>query len=144
MKKQTMKNFRMYAVTIVVLAALAASAVPKTQSGKTSVIHSRFTLPSNPRQGRDPFFPNSNRPYEIAATAHPRVNDISSLVVKGFSGKPPHRLVIINNYTFAVGDEGDVVTPAGRIHLRCIAIKKNSVVIEVGNQEHELFYSNKI
>lgn len=139
-----MKNFRIYAMTIMVLAVLSASAAPKTQPAKTNVVRSVFTLPTNPQQGRDPFFPDSSRPYEAAAAAHPRVNDVSSLVLKGFSGKLPHRLVIINNYTFGVGDEGDVITPAGRIHLRCIAIKTNSVVIRVGNQEHELFYSNKL
>ena len=54
-----------------------------------------------------------------------------------------HRLVIINNHTFAAGDEGDVITRDGRIHLSCIEIKTNSVVIEVGGQRHELFYSDK-
>ena len=68
---------------------------------------------------------------------------MTSLVVKGFSGSMDHRLVIINNHTFAVGDEGDVVTSAGRIHLNCIEIKTNSVVIEVGGQRHELFYFDK-
>jgi hypothetical protein len=54
-----------------------------------------------------------------------------------------HRLVIINNHTFAAGDEGDVVTSVGRLHLTCIQIKTNSVVIEIGGVRNELMYSNK-
>lgn len=131
-------------MAVVLLTALAAHAAPTTQAGKTNVMHSVFVLPANPAEGRDPFFPDSTRPYEFAAAANPRVSDINSLVLKGFSGAMTHRLVIINNHTFAAGDEGDVNTPTGRIHLRCIEIKTNSVVIEVGNQRHELFYSEKL
>lgn len=143
-----MKIFRISAIAVVVLAALAAEAAPKTQSSKTNVVRSVFALPANPSQGRDPFFPDSTRPYQHAAATHlhphPLVNELNSLVVQGFSGNPPHRLVIINNYTFAAGDGGDIVTPAGRIHLRCLVVKTNSVIVQVGNQRRELFYSNKL
>jgi len=70
-------------------------------------------------------------------------NPITSLVLKGFSGSQNHRLVIINNHTFAAGDTGDVITSDGRVHLRCIEIKTNSTVVEVGGQRYELIYSNK-
>lgn len=122
---------------------LAAGAAPAPQSTMTNAIRSIFILPSDPREGRDPFFPDSTRPYKLAAAANPRAADVSSLVVKGFSGSMDRRLVIINNHTFAAGDEGDVITPAGRIHLSCIEIKTNSVVIEVGGQRHEMFYFDK-
>jgi hypothetical protein len=58
--------------------------------------------------------------------------------LKGFSGTPGHRLVIINNHTFAAGDEGDVITEQGRIHVRCVEIRSHSVVIEVSGKYHEL------
>ena len=46
-------------------------------------------------------------------------------------------MAIINNHTFAVGDEGDVITPSGRVHLRCIDIQPGTVVIEVnGSNEN--------
>ena len=144
--KQHMKNSRRNTVAVLLplgcAMALAIHAAPATQSVETNVIRSVFILPSNPREGRDPFFPDSTRPYEQAAAANPRVSDITSLVLRGFSGPLDHRLVIINNHTFATGDEGDVVTSVGRLHLRCVEIKTNSVVIEVGGQRHELFYSN--
>ncbi len=123
--------------------AFAAVATPTPQSNMTNTNRSIFILPSNPREGRDPFFPDSTRPYKLATSAAPQVADVASLVVKGFSGSVDRRLVIINNHTFAVGDEGDVVTPGGRIHLSCVEIKTNSVVIDVGGQRHEIFYFDK-
>jgi hypothetical protein len=102
------------------------------------VSRSVFVLPTNPKEGRDPFFPNSTRPYEDAASKNP--GDLSSLVLRGISGSVDHRLVIINNHTFGVGDEGDVITPHSRIHIRCVEIKDNSVVVESGGQRHELSY----
>lgn len=131
-------------MVIIFFALAAADAAPRLHHGKTNAIRSVFVFPSTPQQGRDPFFPNSNRPYEHAAVATPQVADVSSLVVKGFSGTTTHRLVIINNHTFAAGDEGDVTTSAGRLHLRCLEIGSNSVVVNVGGHRHELFYSNKL
>jgi hypothetical protein len=145
--KRPKKNFHMNAMAVSLsigyATVLAVGAAPATQPNKTETPHSIFTLPSKSSEGRDPFFPDSTRPYEVAATANPQVADLTSLVLKGFSGSLDHRLVIINNHTFAAGDEGDVITPLGRIHLRCIEIKTSSVIIEVGGQSHELFYSNK-
>jgi hypothetical protein len=116
-------------------------AAPATKSGKTNFVHSEFILPSNPKEGRDPFYPDSIRPYENAAAASPRTAAITSLVLKGFSGDLSNRLVIINNHTFAAGDEGDVTTSTGRVHVRCVEIKTNSVIVEVDNQYHELSYT---
>jgi len=125
-------------------AMLTAAAAPAARSGKAEAPRSVFALPSNPNEGRDPFFPDSTRPYENVTMAKTRMADISALAIRGFSGPVDHRLVIINNYTFAAGDEGDVTTSIGRLHLRCIEIRTNSVVIEVGGQRHELFYTNNL
>jgi hypothetical protein len=153
--KRHMKNFggntMMVLLSVVCTMVLAADTAPATKAGKMETkietkmetVRSVFVIPSNSKEGRDPFFPDSDRPYEIAAAANPQAGKTTSLVVKGFSGLPNHRLVIINNHTFAAGDEGNVITPSGRIHLRCVEIKINSVVIETGGQLHELIYSNK-
>ena len=148
--KRRMKNFCENTMTILLLiasaTALAVIAAPVAQADKTNKVEttrSVFILPSNPKEGRDPFFPNSNRPYEIAAAANTQTGNVTSLVLKGISGSQNHRLVIINNHTFATGDTGDVVTSDGRVRLRCIEIKTNSVIIEVGGQRRELIYSNK-
>lgn len=100
-------------------------------------------MPSSPREGRDPFFPNSTRPYKSAVSTVSHSVELSALVIKGFSGSVDHRFVIINNHTFGPGDEGDVATSGGRIHINCIEVKTSSVVIEIGGERHELFYFDK-
>ncbi|MGA3284653.1 MAG: hypothetical protein ABSD57_09380 [Verrucomicrobiota bacterium] len=117
---------------------LVAAPTNQSQSAKTNSLRSVFILPANPGEGRDPFFPKSNRPYEAAMTTTNNSVEVTALVVKGVSGSPDHRLVIINNHTFAAGDIADVITDQGRIRVRCVEIKPRSVVIEVRGQYHEL------
>ena len=123
------------------LARLAAAAPPAKAPAPEAPRHSVFVMPTNSKEGRDPFFPTSNRPYEIAQASRPHVADISSLVVKGVSGPPDHRLAIINNHTFGVGDSSDIVTAQGRIHVRCVEIRDDVVVIETAGENHELKYA---
>jgi hypothetical protein len=130
-------------VTVLPVAAAPPAAAPVAQPVKPEVMpRSVFVIPTNRNEGRDPFFPNSSRPYEAVASKNPAVSDLSLLVLKGISGPPDHRLAIINNHTFGVGDEGDVLTSHSRIHLRCVEIKARSVVVESGGQRHELSYMN--
>ncbi|MGD1089167.1 MAG: hypothetical protein ABR955_10645 [Verrucomicrobiota bacterium] len=99
---------------------------------------SLFVMPDKPEEGRDPFFPNSMRPYEAAIAANRHSAAVGSLELKGFSGDPLHRLVIINNHTFAEGDEQYVLTIAGRIQVRCIKIQSDSAIVEADGQRVEL------
>jgi hypothetical protein len=127
-----------------VVMAQPATAAPPAQPAVPEVVsRSTFIIPASPQEGRDPFFPNSSRPYETvaAAVAQPRAGDVSSLVLKGVSGPPDRRLAIINNHTLAVGDEETINTPQGPIHIRCVEIKSSSAVIESGGQRHELVYT---
>jgi hypothetical protein len=121
---------------------LPVAAAPVAKPAAPEVVsRSVFVIPTSPKDGRDPFFPNSTRPYETVSAARPHAGDVSSLVLKGISGPPERRLVIINNHTFGVGDEQDLPTPQGRIHIRCVEIKDSSVVIESAGQRHELKYA---
>jgi hypothetical protein len=105
-------------------------------------ISSVFVQPTSASEGHDPFFPESSRPYESALpTTH--AIEITSLSVKGFSRVLGHEFVIINNHTFGLGDEGDVITTGGRVHIRCLEIRNNSVLIEINGQQHELGLSSK-
>jgi len=125
-------------VALLWAAPLVAAPTNQAQSATTNAVRSVFVLPMNPGEGRDPFFPKSNRPYETAMTATNKSVEITALVVRGVSGSSVHRLVIINSTTFAAGDVADVFTDQGRIRVHCIEIKPRSVVVEVGNQYHEL------
>jgi hypothetical protein len=131
----------------ILILALAAAVAPVAwgdplKSGPAvpvnPVVRSVFTIPASPRDGRDPFFPESTRPYEeaVASTARPTFEN--SFAVKGFSYEHGHPMVIINNHTFALGDEGDVQTTSGRVHIRLAEIRATSVVIEVNGSRREL------
>jgi len=126
----------------VALAAAAAPVVlgqaPKAAPAKPAPVpaHADFVMPLNPSQGRDPFYPESTRPYEENKPANPA--DENAITVKGVSREHGHVLVIINNHTFALGDEGEVLTSSGRVHLRLAEIRAESVVIEMNGRRREL------
>jgi hypothetical protein len=125
-------------------AALSVTAAPVVQTNETQVVQrSVFNLPANPKEGRDPFFPGSLRPYASTVVPSSPTSDLSSLVMQGTSGDPEHRLVIINNVTFGVGDEVEILTSQGRVRIHCLEITDDSAVIEVGGQRHVLHYGVK-
>ena len=129
------------------LAGLSAMAEPLQQTNETKfVTRSIFNQPASPKEGRDPFFPSSLRPYQSAVVpgAHVAAGvDVGTLVIQGLSGAPGHRLVIINNVTFAIGDDAEVITSQGRIRVHCVDITGNSAVIDANGQRHELRYGEK-
>ena len=96
-------------------------------------------MPSSPEEGRDPFYPNSTRPYDEFIPK--RAVDATALEIKGFSEVNGRRYVIINNHTFAAGEEGDVTTPQGRIHIHCLSVGADSVMVESGGSRHLLKFS---
>jgi hypothetical protein len=100
-------------------------------------VRSIFILPGSNKDGHDPFFPESTRVVDDVRAASKTV-EITSLKVPGISGTPGHLLAIINNHTFEVGDEGDVLTSSGRVHLRCIDIRADSVLVEINGQTHRI------
>jgi hypothetical protein len=61
------------------------------------------------------------------------------LHLDGISGAADHKLAMINFRTMAEGETNDILTVSGRIKIRCIEIKTQSVVIEViGGDRGEL------
>lgn len=99
-------------------------------------------MPAGVRDGRDPFFPESLRPYEAAVSANHSIES-TAFSIKGISVQGGHSMAIINNHTFAVGDEGNVRTANGEVHLRCVEIRADVVVIEINGTRRELTVSNK-
>ena len=116
-----------------------AAGTPPEEKLTTGIgqVQSVFTLPASTQEGRDPFFPESTRTVETPqANAHSV--EISSLKVPGISGTPGHLFAIINNHTFAAGEEGDVKTATGIVHIRCVEIQNSAVVVEINGQIHRL------
>ncbi|MGN6555032.1 MAG: hypothetical protein ACTHLW_15095 [Verrucomicrobiota bacterium] len=106
-----------------------------------TIPQSVFTFPKDPKEGRDPFFPDSVRFSNNSATTNAQpanAPDTAALMFQGMSGSSENRLAIINGRTLAEGEETDVTIGTGRVHFRCIQINPESVVIEVGNTRREL------
>jgi hypothetical protein len=140
--KKLFKNMKGWLPFVMLGAVMPVTAAPDAPVvAVQQVPRSVFNLPANPKQGRDPFFPSSFRPYEsdVVPSAN-ATSDLSSLAIQGVSGAPPHQLVIINNVTFAAGDDAEVRTPEGRIRIHCVGINGTSAVIEVNGHIQTLHY----
>jgi len=138
-----MKKFNQSQLLLTLLAVIigVASATAENKTIPAPVkITSTFIVPAGTKEGRDPFFPESTRTFEamMAASQTNRTAEITSLKVPGISGTSGNLLAIINNHTFAVGDEGDVLTPNGRVHLKCLQIAPTYVVVEVNGRTHRI------
>jgi hypothetical protein len=97
-----------------------------------------FTIPSQPAEGRNPFFPQSvNR--VVAPNITPKTPlDTSWFVLNGITS-PPKRSAMINGRTFEVGEEGEVRVPSGgKMLIKCEEIKAESAVIVTGGVRREL------
>jgi hypothetical protein len=103
-----------------------------------------FTIPRTPQEGlRDPFFPRSSRifanaPAPVVTTTKEPVVIHVELKLQGISGPPNHRLPIINGRTFEVGEEAEVNTTSGRVALRCVEVKGDTVIVIVNGDRREL------
>ena len=96
-------------------------------------------MPTTPQEGKDPFFPRSLHPYASVVpktkSAAPYVPQVVDLRLGGISGTGDHRLAIINGQTLELGEEGEVRSGTGRVRIRVIDIKTDTVVVQVGAQQ---------
>ena len=104
-----------------------------------------FIIPTNPQEGKDPFFPRSMRLFNdvvvktnLQSTAVAVAVIAVELKLNGISGTADHRLAIINNRTFEIGEEGEVISNGSRVHIICKDIKADSVRILVSGEERIL------
>ena len=89
--------------------------------------------------GKDPFFPTSKRRGEVKAG--PLVEGpppIPQLTLKGISGPKNHRLAIINNKTFEVGEESDLRMGGQIVRVRCLEVKDDGVTVSINGQTQKL------
>ena len=98
-----------------------------------------FIIPIAPHEGKDPFFPRSMRLYSdvvVRTNLQPTTAVVAvELKLNGISGTANHRLAIINNRTFEVGEEGEVVSSVGHVHIICKDIKTDSVRVLISGEE---------
>ena len=104
--------------------------------------------------GKDPFFPNPTRrsgKIRVATipndglTQTPSKNYSDQIKLKGILGSAIRPLVLINNHTFAVGEQAEVKTSEGKVRVRCLEIRERSVIVTLGGdtQRRELYLYEK-
>ena len=130
----------------------AAQNPGKTPSGPAPAVvnaappKSVFKQPNGPLEGKDPFYPRSTHPYTQgqpvtpAATTTPTPAPVIDVDLKlgGISGTREHPLAIINGHTFEAGEEADINSVSGRVHVRCIEIRPEGVSVLVNGRRKEL------
>ena len=148
-----MSRTHLFAIGLLCTARVFVEAAPRPAANPSAAAATRLTnspafapsnflMPKSTAQGRDPFFPNSTRPYGAPVVARSPTNTISvapaDLFLRGFSGLPTQRLAIINNHTFGQGEEAEIIAGGKRIKIKCVEIRTNSVTIEFGGELREL------
>jgi hypothetical protein len=96
-----------------------------------------FVISGNPRECRNPFFPQA---VPLVPLPAPKANsaDMNSFVLNGITS-PPKRTAMINGSTFEVGEEHEVRVPSGaKVMVKCEDIRTDSAVIIVSGVRHEL------
>jgi len=109
---------------------------------EVSIPQSVFLIPSQPSEGRNPFYPQSRMGFQAAPPTtkphEPSVIDTSSFVLNGITS-PPKRTAMINGRTFEPGEAGEVRLPSGaKALIKCEEIRNESAVIVVNGQRREV------
>lgn len=148
-------GFRLALLVAVVAGAWPLLAAPPASSASSAATNapaempkSIFIYPASPEQGRDPFFPNSLRPYaDNPAVAHKTEPAMTaSLTLKAILGEGTNIFAIVNNHTFAPGESGEVRDDKDRqTHIRLVSInpQTQSAVVEAGGRTIELHLETK-
>jgi len=123
--------------------APAKTSPPVTNSvpAELQIPKSVFLIPATPQEGKDPFFPRSMRLFASGVVVKTNVQPAApsiELRLNGISGTADHHLAIINNQTFEANEEGEVPTNSGHAHIRCLEIKADSVLVQVGGEQRAL------
>ena len=126
---------------------LPAYAAPKKSGDTNSVAQatnavpaipkSTFVFPANPKEGRDPFYPNATSLYAASALLNPTNSAAAAFELLTLKSLSP-TLAQINRTLMAVGEEADIDINGARIHVRLLQIKAESVIIEAAGQQREL------
>jgi len=122
-------------------------AASPTVTKAVEIPRSVFVMPTNPQEGRDPFFPRSMRPFTSPiAVVTVRTNPptpttlLEDVTCSGISGTIEKPLAIINNRTFEVGEENEIVSGGRTVRIRCLEINRTNgtVLIQAGGERRQL------
>ena len=101
---------------------------------------STFLIPSQPSEGRNPFFPQSSNGFQAPPVVKMQdgAPDPSAFFLNGITS-PPRRTAMINGRTFEIGETGEVRLPNGsKALIKCVQIGNDSAVIDVNGQRREV------
>lgn len=136
-----MKIMRSKIVVLLCGASVVASALAGTASAAQTnqVARPRSVFIDDPKQGKDPFFPDSVRRAPVVAQAPAQgkaatssANLASALQLKGISGSKSQPYALINNATLAEGESTDIRAGSQVVTVRCREIRDRSVLVEIG------------
>jgi len=115
--------------------APAATNAP-TVVAEVEIPKSVFNYPRSPKEGRNPFFPESRSAIE--APKPKSAIDPLVFVLNGITS-PPRPTAMINGRTFEPGECGEVKMQGGsKTSITCVEIRDNAVIIKVGAERREL------
>ena len=121
-------------------------AAPPPQPAKMEIQPSVFAIPNNAAEGRDPFFPGSTRVFDANPAKQSQGPSLTDLTLKSILGTSTRAFAIINNHTFAPGDDEDVTTKTGqRLHIHCVNInpKAGTATVEANGMSEVLHLSGE-
>jgi hypothetical protein len=101
-----------------------------------NLVKSEFN--DDPRFGKDPFFPTSNRRRGQAGPTTVPIPVVTELTLNGISGSRKEPLAIINYRTFAVGESAQMRVKGQLVTVTCVEINDKAVKITVNGVSQEL------
>lgn len=106
---------------------------------------SEFKLPATSAEGKDPFFPRSQRIYASMPVPVPTVTTnrpppVLDLLLSGLSGTTEKPFAIINNQTFAIGEERQMMLGGQAVRVVCLEIntQARTAVVQANGVRSEL------
>lgn len=126
--------------------AAAADTQAKNPMEVSPIPLSTFEIPTDPEQGRDPFFPRSTRLFagqSLGTNAAPAAR--LQVFLRGLAGPAQNRLATLRTtgnpprtLILGEGEEASVPAPGGQVLVRCVQIQDDRVVVELNGVRQEL------
>ncbi|MBI3415406.1 MAG: hypothetical protein HY043_08810 [Verrucomicrobia bacterium] len=150
------RSFILSAGLVAALTATGAAPVAQTAASvtKAPIVIPQSVFVDDLTKGKDPFFPGTVRRVDKTAvaaataantTANPAKPKVELVQLKGILDGANRRLALINNHTFAAGEQAEVKTLSGNLRLQCVEIRAHSVVVLLNGetQRRELHLHEK-